>query len=272
MNEKLIFAPLKLAGSPISLHLAGETLPDPSYHILRDYAKYWVLEAVVSGRGTLQVDDRKFHAKAGDCYLLPAGCRHCYFSDPADPWQKYWFNFSGTLIPDILRSFRLNADILFPGCSLHYEFNRALNELSSTPMESRQHRFSGIIMELLSRIAERKYAVSAGKTEISNDGKILCELLLAHLDSAIPPLALLAKKINRSESQMLRIFRRDFNTSPVAFLYEKKLEMAMHLLRDTNLPVKSIAARLGFADEFYFSRIFRKKCGKSPWAYRQNPE
>ncbi len=272
MNEKLVFAQLPNAEAPIALHLAGETLPDPSYRILRNCANYWVLEAVAEGNGTLLVDDKKFHVQPKDCYLLPAGSRHFYYSDPANPWTKYWFNFSGTLIPDILRSYRLNGQVLFRNFDLWQDFSRAVNELADTPLEMRQHRFAGIIMELFSRIAHICRQEKSEETKISAEGKILCQFLLEYFNTPPPPLALLAKKINRSESQMLRIFRRDFGTSPLAFLYEKKLEMAMNLLRNTDLPVKSVAAKLGFADEFYFSRVFRKKCGKSPREYRNRPE
>ena len=236
--------------------------------IVGNCAKYWVLEAVAAGNGTLMVDDKKFNVQPGDCYLLPAESTHLYFSDPTNPWTKYWFNFSGTLIPDILRSYRINGQVLFRNCGLCQKFLQALNELGETPLEMRQHRFAGIIMELLSLISHINNTAGAEGNKISAEGKILRQLLMEHFNAPSPPLALLAKKINRSESQMLRIFRRDFGTSPVAFLYDKKLEMAMSLLRNTDMPVKSIAARLGFADEFYFSRVFRKKCGKSPREYR----
>jgi len=98
---------------------------------------------------------------------------------------------------------------------------------------------------------------------------MLRDMLEKHIAAPSPSLAQLAKKIGRSEAQMLRIFRRDFGTSPIAFLLERKLEQAMVLLLNTELTVKEIAAGLGFCDEFYFSRMFRKKCGKSPREYRQ---
>ena len=80
------------------------------------------------------------------------------------------------------------------------------------------------------------------------------------------------KKTVSAQGQMLRIFRREFGTSPIAYLLDKKLEQAMLMLRDTAFSIKEISIKLGFKDEFYFSRLFRKKCGKSPREYRQNPE
>lgn len=40
------------------------------------------------------------------------------------------------------------------------------------------------------------------------------------------------------------------------------------MLRQTDLPVREIARRLGYADPYYFSRAFRKTVGTSPTAYR----
>jgi transcriptional regulator GlxA family with amidase domain len=47
-----------------------------------------------------------------------------------------------------------------------------------------------------------------------------------------------------------------------------KMETARYLLYATVEPVKSIAARLGFWDEFHFSRTFRRLSGVSPREYR----
>lgn len=269
MNEKLLFIPQLPPDSPIRLHIAGITWPDPDYRIIRQYSSYWVLEMVVRGSGTIWVDDQKFHAAQGDCYLLPAHSSHRYFSDTDTPWEKYWFNFSGSLIPGLLRSYRLANQVIFHNCDMEKHFIQAINDLENSPLSLRQNRFAGIIVELLSLIADKKQT-SGDEKVISPEGKILHDTLLEHLNMPVPSLAQLAGKINRSESQMLRIFHRDFGISPVAFLYGKKMETAMYFLQDSNMPVKIIAAKLGFNDEFYFSRMFKKKFGVSPRAFRDN--
>ncbi len=44
----------------------------------------------------------------------------------------------------------------------------------------------------------------------------------------------------------------------------------MELLRHTGLSVAEISESVGFDDQLYFSRIFRKKLGVSPSEYRKN--
>ena len=47
------------------------------------------------------------------------------------------------------------------------------------------------------------------------------------------------------------------------------MEKARLLLRETDLKVREIAARLGYDDPFYFSNVFKKCVGVSPEQYRR---
>ena len=42
-----------------------------------------------------------------------------------------------------------------------------------------------------------------------------------------------------------------------------------HVLSDSDLPVKEIAARLGFTSAAYFSRAFQNETGQSPTEFRR---
>jgi AraC-like DNA-binding protein len=72
-----------------------------------------------------------------------------------------------------------------------------------------------------------------------------------------------------SESQVVRIFKRDLGKTPHEYCLERKLEEAEKLLKNTHLMVREIADYLGFCDEHYFSYIFKKKIGKTPLEYRR---
>ena len=72
-----------------------------------------------------------------------------------------------------------------------------------------------------------------------------------------------------SVSNMNRKFRKYFGVSPYQYLMEQKLHTAELLLLHTVKPVKEIAMDLKFADEFYFSNVFRKRRGTPPGIYRK---
>lgn len=57
--------------------------------------------------------------------------------------------------------------------------------------------------------------------------------------------------------------------SPMAFVARTRLHQSADMLRTTNLPVKVIAASIGFASRSHFSRAFRDAYGVDPSAYRR---
>lgn len=71
-----------------------------------------------------------------------------------------------------------------------------------------------------------------------------------------------------SKAYLIRIFRRTFDTTPLAYVNRRRMEKAQLQLLATDMSVKEIAYSLGFADSSYFSRLFRKHTGCTPAAYR----
>ncbi len=71
-----------------------------------------------------------------------------------------------------------------------------------------------------------------------------------------------------SETYFYRCFREWAGKSPVAYRNDLRLSNAEAMLRHTDMPIGEIASVVGFEDPFYFSRIFTKRFGLSPKAYR----
>jgi len=80
----------------------------------------------------------------------------------------------------------------------------------------------------------------------------------------------LAASCALSKSYLCKGFRRHFGTSPVALAIRVRLEHARELLRNVDLNVTEVARECGFADVFYFSRVFKKHTGLSPRAFRRH--
>jgi AraC family transcriptional regulator, arabinose operon regulatory protein len=79
----------------------------------------------------------------------------------------------------------------------------------------------------------------------------------------------LAREIGRSPSQIARLCRRYLKMSPGDWINDIKIRFACDRLRTTHESVADIAEKTGFADQFYFSRLFKKKTGLPPLRYRQ---
>ena len=77
-----------------------------------------------------------------------------------------------------------------------------------------------------------------------------------------------AAKLHISLKHFMRLFRQCHGVPPGGFVLRQRLYRACELLAQEQLPVKTVAFECGFANEFYFSRIFRKYMLFSPSAYR----
>jgi AraC-like DNA-binding protein len=66
-------------------------------------------------------------------------------------------------------------------------------------------------------------------------------------------------------------FRKTFGRTAIDCLREIRLRRAAHLLTATDLPVKTIAHRVGFDSRSYFSRAFKEFTGSDPAGFRANP-
>lgn len=86
-----------------------------------------------------------------------------------------------------------------------------------------------------------------------------------------PALALpyLARRTGVSPSHLVRVFKAHLRTSPMRYLTDMRVRQARDLLARSSLSIKEIAFMLGFRDQLYFSRVFRRRLGLSPRAFRR---
>lgn len=73
-----------------------------------------------------------------------------------------------------------------------------------------------------------------------------------------------------TKSYLIRLFKKEFGTSPIQYINKKKVEKAQLLLFTTDKPIKDVAYTLGYNDHSYFIRLFRKMSGTTPQEYRMN--
>jgi AraC-like DNA-binding protein len=78
----------------------------------------------------------------------------------------------------------------------------------------------------------------------------------------------LARIAGMSRAVFAERFREAFDRTPMEFLKEVRLRRAARLLTTTDLPIKTITARVGFASRSYFSRAFKAFAGHDPARYR----
>lgn len=96
--------------------------------------------------------------------------------------------------------------------------------------------------------------------------------VLEHLDRHFAePLRVdrLAAVAGLSTGQFHRCFKGLTGTSPFEYAKRLRLEMAAALLRESELTVAEVGARVGWPDPFHFSKMFKSTYAQSPTAYRR---
>jgi len=228
-----------------------------------------ILVFCLSGRGWISSGGRRREVAAMDVFWIPAGEAHAYGAHDSDPWQIYWVHAYGRAVGDLLSWTPLGKGRRMTSFAnanaLRRQFNTLLQRLERgfgdhTLLEMSRF-FVSLAMLLHVEAGPEKELEQRERIEKSMDR--MRQTLSA-------PLTLddYAQTAGFSVSQFSHLFKRHFGTSPMAYFVELRIQRGKEYLDSSNLSVKEIAWKLGFEDQLYFSRIFKKVTGVSPSIYR----
>jgi len=74
----------------------------------------------------------------------------------------------------------------------------------------------------------------------------------------------LSELVQLSSSYLSKVFKATTGYSIIEFFNKIKVDKAKEIIIEDDKKIKEVAQMLGFTDEFYFSRIFKKIEGVSP--------
>lgn len=80
----------------------------------------------------------------------------------------------------------------------------------------------------------------------------------------------LASRLQVSAVYLSRVLKKELNDSFVTLVTRARIRKAAQLLDSTSLPIHTIAERVGYDTQHYFSTAFKKTMGISPAQYRKN--
>ena len=146
-----------------------------------------------------------------------------------------------------------------------------LGDAEATPMHVvTQTELQGYLMQLFDRILDSMQPVQPGLAGAQEVSKVL-NYIHSHINERIQ-LAQLAQLVNFNETYLCTVFRAHTGTSIINYINQTKIEHAAAELRSTKRQIKEIASDLGFSDQFYFNKMFRKYYDISPSQYRKKNE
>lgn len=226
------------------------------------YYPYNRLYLITEGKATLILKDRQINLIPDHLYFIPA--YSVISSEHTHHLGHYYMHFQITSalsnIPDFLD---------FSHITDATESDRAMFRTlcENFPAQNAEQFFlsEGAFRMLLSKPLANANILDSYATRFMG----VLEYINNNLEKQLT-LREIADVAHLNEKYFCQLFRKAFNTSPWDYVLNQRINKSLVLLLDKNLTVKQIAYMLGFADEFYFSRLFKKRLGISPNKFRSN--
>ena len=268
LEKEISFSPYKeVQQLPLRISKFGITYPDADYYIKREPSPCFIMEYIVSGHGYLEINDEKYRLNPGDVYIIHPGDYCSYYADKDDPYQKCWVNFMAEFFfTELIKAYDIN-DRVIRGMDLSGFFEE-LFKLEDLYLSNEELYIpaSKLIFSAFMDIAHHK------ETDVRSTDRALAYkvrvLLYRSITSRIT-IDDIAKKLFRSKNDIIRQFKKQYNTTPHNYLIDLRIAKAKNLLVNSKKTVVEIANYLCFSSEFHFSNTFKKKVGASPSEFRR---
>lgn len=129
-------------------------------------------------------------------------------------------------------------------------------------MSMNYYQLSSMIESYLQTICEY---IGGGQNLIGKVKLIIEE----HYEDSQFNLSFVAQKLDVSSSYLSRLFKKETGENFIDYLVDCRIKKAVYLLETTKLKNAEIAVQVGFEDERYFGKVFKKKCEVTPKQYRE---
>ncbi len=258
-----------------SLYLswAGHRVCEAGHHIGPRVLEGYKLVFVIRGQGALrQGNDEAVSLKQGDMFLLYPKERHEYWADSEEPWEIMWVSFRGQIASSLIEELDFSPNDYIRRNVLNSSIKKTLTTLVNALGDTEDtHRLAatGQLYVLLAYLRQATGLTEEPAEETSSASCVAKATRFIEQNYYIDiDVQTLCEFVNYSRSYLSRIFRQETGLTIPEYTNKIRMENAMELLRDTDLPLREIATSVGINDTFYFSKLFKKYTNKTPRAYR----
>jgi AraC family transcriptional regulator, arabinose operon regulatory protein len=203
----------------------------------------------------------------GDLIWVSPRVAHTYGPQEGHFWNEFFVVFDGPIF-ELLESKKM-FDVLPPVQHLEaaHLWMERLAKVCQTSTRTANSATAAIID--LQSILLDLIALQTKSREPAEEWLISAAHIIEQLSPPNEGLTRIAKRFGLSYETFRKKFTRRFGVSPQRYRMRHLMQKAIVLLNEENLSVKETASRLGFCDEFYFSRAFRKLTGRPPSSLRK---
>lgn len=248
------------------------------FQLHEDSNEFWVLFAVENGSFNFQIKEHTGTAAFGDLVLCPPGV--IFRREVVQPLSFHvmllqWVDERGhaLTLEDAVPSGAIAIHDLQRLASNYAYMKKWFHHESAVASSIRQHVLSDIWMQVVeesySHSPEAASPWSIGDT-IENDALIQQALLILQEQATSTCLMKeIASGLHLTQVQFTRRFKKSTGMLPIDYLTMLRLQKVQKLLLDSDMTLIQIAGQCGFENEFYLSRVFKKRLKMTPSVYRK---
>jgi AraC family transcriptional regulator, arabinose operon regulatory protein len=232
----------------------------------------YILIVCLAGAGSCRLDSKTWPLEQGHAIVLPPDLYHRYQADQERPWTIFWVHFLGAAVSDYLRAMGVTreeprfwiGDLAVITDAFEETYRYVLSGYTDKDLFGLSTSFSRLLglctIHQKSPLLRRRLA----------EDRVL-QAIRYMRENVERPLALseCARSAGWSAAHFSLVFRRQINLSPIQFFTRLKMSRACELLKTTDLSMQEITLKIGFDDQFYFSRLFHRHLRMPPTAYRR---
>lgn len=253
---------------------AGElhNSPGVSFSRMRVLGSYAVV-LLTGGEGVYQLRGRPtIRCRPGDLLLVFPEIAHAYGPLPGGEWNEVYVVFEGRIFDLWRRAGFLNPEEPIwqglPVRSLRGEL-RKFSGGSWRLGPAKRLEWICRLQEILAMAFSRRSAPSDGGARADWPSWLEDAVAEIQANPSISPEAL-ARKAGMTYETFRKKFRACTGSSPMVFCGRAAMDFARKWIYEERLTNKEIAERLGFCDEFHFSKRFRQITGVTTRAFRNS--
>ncbi|MBQ4510927.1 MAG: helix-turn-helix transcriptional regulator [Clostridia bacterium] len=265
-DRNLIFNNKKSDEFPLLINTSGyyeAALPFETYNSIgRD--DYYLMY-ITNGQLSFEIDDSLHIAKCGDFVIFPPN--HKYKYEGAPPAYYLYVHFTGSYADRFLKECGFNNLPCIISNEFSVEMQNKFNKLIDTFLYNETlaiQRCASILQEIILDMA-RIELDKANNSPLKASLKYIHSFYTTKID--VP---YLAKMENLSVSRYGTVFKRITGKSPNEYIIDLRLQLAKSLLENTKMSIRQISEKIGYTDQYFFSRLFKKYSGVSPQKYRKD--
>lgn len=227
----------------------------------------YILYYVTSGRGIVTIDGIGFLISAGQSFLAFPFSNICIEPDRDIEWSYRWIEFRGLEAAWLISqtSFSKKHPVVDAIPIKNFDKFFQIYECYSESTFA-QCRASGKLIQLLSYYLEYFPCKTTETINYAIAARNYIEKNYRNPDFTVQAVA---DHVKIDRTYLYRLFKEETGMSVIDYINNCRISKAEAMLIDENIPIKDVAYSVGFTDQMYFSKVFKKLRKRTPTEFRK---